>query len=100
MTHFLLIYELAEDYLERRPAFRAEHIGLAWAAAERGELLLGGPLADPTDHAVLLFEGETAAPAEAFAMADPYVTHGLVRNWHVRTWTTVVGQQATSPLRL
>jgi uncharacterized protein YciI len=100
MTHFLLIYELAEDYLERRPAFRAGHIGLAWAAAERGELLLGGPLADPTDHAVLLFEGDTAAAAEAFAMADPYVTHGLVRSWHVRTWTTVVGQQATSPLRL
>ncbi len=100
MAHFLLIYDLADDYLERRPAFRGEHIGLAWAAAERGELVLGGALADPADHALLLFEGETSAGAESFAKTDPYVTNGLVRSWRVRAWTTVVGERATSPLRL
>jgi uncharacterized protein YciI len=99
MAHFLLIYELADDYLERRPAFRGEHIGLAWAAAERGELVLGGALADPADHALLLFEGETSAAAESFAKTDPYVTNGLVRSWRVRAWTTVVGKAATAPLR-
>jgi hypothetical protein len=25
--HYLLIYELAADYLERRPEFRVEHCG-------------------------------------------------------------------------
>jgi uncharacterized protein YciI len=99
MAHFLLIYELADDYLERRPAFRGEHIGLALAAAERGELVLGGALADPADHALLLFEGETSAAAESFAKTDPYVTNGLVRSWRVRAWTTVVGKAATVPLR-
>ena len=99
MAHFLLIYELADDYLERRTAFRAEHIGLAMAAVERGELLLGGALADPVDQAILLFAGERAAP-EAFANADPYVTNGLVRSWRVRAWTTVVGEAAASPIRL
>jgi uncharacterized protein YciI len=100
VAHFLLIYELADDYLERRGDHRAEHLRLAWAAAGRGELILGGALAGPADQAVLLFEGETGAGAEAFARADPYVTHGLVRAWRLRPWTTVVGRQAAAPARL
>lgn len=97
--HYLLIYELSDDYLERRPEFRGSHLALAWAAAERGELLLGGALAEPADRAVLLFQGDTPAAAEAFVRADPYVAHGLVRAWSVRPWTTVVGAGAASPVR-
>jgi uncharacterized protein len=93
MRHFLLIYTLAEDYLERRPAFRAAHLALAGAAVERGELVLGGAL-DPPEEAVLLFAGEDAAVAEAFARADPYVINGLVAAWRVREWTTVIGAGA------
>ena len=55
MAHWLLIYDLAPDYLDRRPGFRDVHLELAWAAADRGELVLGGALADPTDQAMLLF---------------------------------------------
>lgn len=96
--HFLLIYDLAEDYLERRPAFRGAHVALARVAAERGELLVGGALAEPSDQAFLLFQGETGAAAEAFATSDPYVAEGLVRRWRVRPWTTVVGPLAASPV--
>ncbi len=92
MTHFLLIYDLAPDYLERRGDFRGVHLRLAWEAVERGELVLGGALADPTDQAMLLFTGEDAGVAEAFARADPYVMNGLVTEWRVRPWTTVVGR--------
>ena len=28
--HFLLMYDFGPDYLERRPAFRTEHLALAW----------------------------------------------------------------------
>lgn len=97
--HFLLIYELSADYLARRPEFRARHLALAWAAVERGELLLGGALAEPADRALLLFEGENPAAAEAFAAADPYVANGLVERWSVRPWTTVVGAGAAMPVR-
>ena len=38
MHHYLLIYDLAPDYMERRPEFRKEHLALAWQASERGEL--------------------------------------------------------------
>ncbi|HLX01609.1 MAG TPA: YciI-like protein [Trinickia sp.] len=97
--HFLLMYEVAADYLERRGQYRAEHLELAWQAVERGELLLAGALADPVDGAVLLFEGESAEVAEAFAARDPYVRNGLVTSWKVRPWTTVVGERAATPVR-
>ena len=60
--HFLLIYTLVDDYIEKRPQFRAEHLSLAKSAAERGELLLGGALADPPDMAILLFTGDSLFP--------------------------------------
>lgn len=95
--HFLLIYDLAPDYLERRAAFRAEHLKLAWEA--KG-VLLGGALGEPADRALLLFEGDSAEEAKRFANADPYVRNGLVKRWEVRPWTTVVGKYAATPVRL
>ena len=98
--HYLLIYELVPDYIERRKEFRQEHLTKAWQACTAGELLLGGALANPVDCAVLLFQGETAEVAEKFAETDPYVLNGLVKKWYVREWTTVVGTAAAMPVRL
>ncbi len=96
--HYLLIYDAAPDYLERRAAYRAEHLALARTAHQRGELVLGGALDDPVDGAVILFRGDSPAAAEAFAAADPYVRNGLVSRWRVRPWTTVVGDLAECPI--
>ncbi len=98
MKHFALFYDLVPDYLERRAAHRDEHLRLAWAAAERGELVIGGALT-PADTALLVFRGESPEVAESFARADPYVRHGLVRSHRVREWTTVVGELAATPVR-
>jgi uncharacterized protein YciI len=100
MKHFLLFYQFVPDYLERRAQFRSRHLALAWSSVERGELILGGALADPADSAALLFSGEDSSVAEAFARADPYVSEGLVTDWKVREWTTVVGERAATPVRL
>jgi uncharacterized protein YciI len=97
--HYLLIYELAPDYLAKRPEFRGAHLKLAWEASERGELVLAGALTDPVDSAVLLFAGDSPAAAERVAAADPYVKNGLVKSWRVRSWTTVVGKDASAPVR-
>lgn len=99
MKQFLLFYDAGPDYVERRQQFRAEHLGLAWAAFERGEMVVAGPLADPVDGAVLMFAGEDRSVAENFASADPYVTSGMVARWHVREWTTAVGNLALTPAR-
>jgi uncharacterized protein YciI len=97
--HYLLTYELADDYLERRAEFRTEHLNKAWTAADKGQLLLGGALANPSDQAILLFKGDSPAIAEAFANSDPYVLNGLVKRWTVREWTTVVGDNCANPVR-
>ncbi|MGC9158302.1 MAG: YciI-like protein [Terracidiphilus sp.] len=89
--HYLLFYEVGEDYISRRAEFRKAHLAAAWQASERGELLLAGAVGDPADGAVLLFEGDSPEIAEKFARADPYVTHGIVKRWSVRKWATVVG---------
>ena len=98
--HYLMIYDRSAEYVERRGQFRAEHLKLAWEANERGELVLGGALTDPVDSAVLLFNSDSPAAAERFAAADPYVKNGLVTRWRVRPWTTVVGKEASTPVRL
>lgn len=98
MNHYLLTYRLAPDYLERRPAFRAEHLALAWEASKRGDLVLGGAVEEPLDTAMLLFAGDGPEAAEAFARADPYVAQGLVERWTVRRWNTVVGDSAANPI--
>jgi uncharacterized protein YciI len=90
-VHYLLFYDVVDDYLERRVPLRDAHRQHARDAHARGELILGGALADPADTAVILFRG-SAAVAEAFAEADPYVLNGLVLRWRVREWTTVVGE--------
>jgi len=99
MKHFLLFYDYVPDVLERRPQFRGAHLQHAWAAQQRGDLVVAGALADPVDGAVLMFAGEDKTVAENFAKADPYVAGGLVTRWHVREWTTVVGDLAAAPVR-
>jgi uncharacterized protein len=98
-VHYLLIYSVAPDYLQRRGEFRSLHLEHAWSAAKRGELVLAGALTDPVDQAMLLFQGESPAAAEAFARADPYVLNGLITSWRVRQWTTVAGEMAATPIR-
>lgn len=97
--HYLLIYDLAPDYLERRAEFRDEHLALAWQAQERGELVLAGALAEPADQSILVFRCESPDSVQRFAAQDPYVIHGLVRAYQVRQWNTVVGDLATNQVR-
>jgi uncharacterized protein YciI len=96
--HYLLFYEAAADYEEGRKPFRAAHLAHARAAVERGDVVLGGALANPIDGAVILFRGQSSAAAEQFARTDPYVVNGVVRRWYVREWTTVVGAEAETKI--
>ena len=88
--HLLLEYSLADDYLERRAALREEHLALARAAHERGELLLAGALPDPYDRALLVWRAPREV-VERFAEQDPYVRKGLVTGWTIREWNVVIG---------
>jgi hypothetical protein len=94
--HYLLFYDVVEGYPERRKPFRAAHLAYANEAVARGELLLGGALADPVDAAVLLFRTPSRETVERFVARDPYVLNGLVKSWRVREWSTVIGPEAST----
>jgi len=97
--HFLLFYDVTPDFVERRAEYRNEHLKLVWDSSARGELVLGGALAEPVDGAVLFFKADSASIVEEFAKNDPYVRNGLVTSWRVRRWMTVAGDSAATPVR-
>ena len=88
--YWLLLYEVVDDYVERRGEFRERHLALARLAKARGELVLAGAFAEPVDGAALVFRADDKSVAETFAKNDPYVRGGLVTSWWVRQWTVVV----------
>ena len=93
-NYYALFYdELVDDFVNRRALFREEHLHLACESHGRGEMQLAGALAEPADGALLIFRAETAQVAEEFALNDPYVKNGLVKKWHVRKWSVVVGNR-------
>ncbi|MFK3690723.1 YciI-like protein [Agrobacterium tumefaciens] len=99
MKHYILFLEFSETYEKRRPEFRDEHLTKAWAASDRGELLLAGALTDPLDTGVILFKGDSDEVVKKFVENDPYINNGLVRSWRIREWATVVGEDASSIVR-
>jgi uncharacterized protein len=66
-------------------------IALAWEAHRRGDLILAGATAEPTDRAVLVWRTDDRSVVECFADGDPYVRNGLVTSWTIRPWTVVIG---------
>jgi uncharacterized protein YciI len=94
MAYYLLEYALVDDYLARRPAFRETHLALAQEAHRRGDLILAGALAEPTDRAVLVWRTDDRSAIERFIDGDPYVRNGLVISWTIRPWTVVIGDSA------
>jgi uncharacterized protein len=94
MGYYLLEYTLTDDYLARRVAFREVHLMLAREAHSRGDLILAGALAEPTDRAVLVWRTDDRSVVERFADDDPYVRNGLVTSWTIRPWTVVIGDGA------
>lgn len=96
-VHWLLLYDFAEGYMERRQQYREQHLALANDAVERGEMVMAGALVDPVDGAALVFRGPDESVAARFAEADPYVINGLVTQWRVRRWRVVVGPDPEPP---
>ena len=88
--YFALFYDYVPDVLERRAAFRADHLALANEEQAAGRLVLAGAFDPPTDGALLVFEAERAQ-VEEFVRRDPYVKNGLVTAWRVKPWSVVVG---------
>jgi len=94
VPYYALFYdEVVDDFLNRRVAFREEHLRLARESRARNELQLAGALAEPADGALLVFRADGPTVVEEFVRSDPYVQNGLIKKWRIRNWTVVVGNQ-------
>ncbi|MCW8817801.1 MAG: YciI-like protein [Ignavibacteriaceae bacterium] len=91
MNYYVLIYHYIDDYMTRRGQFREEHLKLANASNQRGEMILAGAFSDPPDKALLIFHVADKSIIEEFIKNDPYVNNGLVTKWEIRPWTVVIG---------
>jgi uncharacterized protein len=45
VSYWVLLYDVVDDYVERRAPLRSEHLELVRDAHERGELVMAGALA-------------------------------------------------------
>jgi hypothetical protein len=97
MNYYALFYEVIDDFVARRVAFREKHLRLANEARARGEIVFAGALADPADRALIVFNVEDKSKVEEFARKDPYVLNGLVKKWEARPWNVVVGNKEPAP---
>ncbi|MBK9097960.1 MAG: YciI family protein [bacterium] len=92
MNYYALNYHLTDDYMQRRPQFREEHLKLAKESNEKGEMILAGAFSDPPDKALLIFKVADKSVIEDFVKKDPYVNNGLIAKWEIRPWTVVIGK--------
>ena len=86
---YVLSYRAVDDFLpiarEHYPAHQAHYQRFA----ERGDLLLIGPLTEPPNgDAMAVFVSREAA--EEFVAGDPFVVQGAVAQWSVRAWNEVL----------
>lgn len=99
--HFLLTYSVSEDFLERRTQFRKEHLDVIQQAHDSGLLIMAGattsPITGEPTGAALVFTCEDASQVEEFAKSDPYVSEGLVTDYRIDKWNTVVGEGSQMP---
>ena len=81
----VVFYESADDLAEKAPLHAGPHRARWREFADRGELLMIGPFANALeDGAMGIFT--TREAAEEFVRGDPFVLHGVVRNWTIREW--------------
>ena len=90
MKHVLL-YESTEDTPTRAPLHFAAHRSWYEGFHANGTLLMIGVFTDAQDGApAAMGIFTTREAAEAFVAGDPFVTHGLVRQWQIRPWNEVL----------
>lgn len=85
---YALFYESDPDVVAAKVSEHGMAHRARWAEyLAAGSLLLIGPFSDRTG-ALGVFT--TRAAAEEFAAGDPFVIHGVVRNWYIREWMEAI----------
>ncbi|MFE2942975.1 YciI family protein [Streptomyces sp. NPDC059255] len=91
MPLFTLTYRYTGD-AELVTAHRPEHRQYLRALAERGELVVAGPLGGPGPvGGLLVFDVDSAGRVLAIADNDPFQARGVIVDRMVQSWTLSIG---------
>jgi uncharacterized protein YciI len=63
---------------------------------EKGQLAASGPFADGSG-ALIVYEADSPAAAEALLKADPFHVNGVFLRWQMRPWNTVIANRELFP---
>jgi uncharacterized protein len=86
---YVLLYESADDVLEKAPLHFPAHSRRVDEFHARGVLLMVGTFGDPQEEgSMAIFT--TREAAEEFVAGDPFVLNGVVRSWQIREWNEVL----------
>lgn len=96
MPYFAVFYDVIDDFVSKRDAFRGEHLRCVSESYARGELILAGAFGEPADRALLVFHVADRSIVESFIQDDPYVMGALVKKWELRPWNVVTGNEASA----
>jgi uncharacterized protein len=89
---YVLFYESSGDAAAKVPEHYPAHAARAHEFHARGTLLLTGPFHPaPGGGAMSVFT--TREAAEEFVRDDPFVTGGVVSDWHIRDWDEAYGSE-------
>ena len=112
MAHWLLLYDLAPDYLERRGVLRAAHLLHAEAAVARGELVLGGvattPVINRPEVAIIgpnkiverpVFRGDDIVRAKLMNLSIS-CDHRVVDGWDAASYVQALKKMLETPVLL
>ena len=86
--YWLLLYEVTDDYLERRVDSGPSTCRSQAAVPNSGELLLAGTFAEPADGAALAFRtrADDAARSRRSSGRSVRARTGWSTSWRIRPW--------------
>ncbi len=84
-TKYVVLYESADNVMEKAPAHFAEHSAHADRFHADGTLELLGAFADPQNEGSMAIFA-TREAAEEFVSGDPFVLNGVVKSHEIREW--------------
>ncbi len=72
----------------KRPLYREAHLQRLTQWAQRGKIILAGPLTDQTGSLIVV-EADSLEEVQAFANEDPYMLHGVFQEMTVHPFKQV-----------
>jgi uncharacterized protein YciI len=92
MAIFAVTLEFTDD-LEKRLTIRPSHREYLQTLLDEGKLVESGPFTDDSG-ALLIYEVEDLAAAEAQLSNDPYTPSGIIANATIKEWNVVISRYA------